>query len=520
MISSKRIDIIAILLIVLVLTLTVWSMISFEKYYDGHLVGTVDYSDLHSVTFTADDHYSNYSKYGVAKINLNGLSATSSSNNVKIDGSHINILGGGTYVLSGQLDNGTIIVDSGDNAEVRIVLNNASVTSDDFAPLYVKQAEKTVVSLVDGTVNTFTDGTTYNADKLEDGKPDAAIYSRDNLTINGNGTLIINGNYQDGIKSNDILKITEGTVKITAVDEGINANDYVAMLNAGVTVNSGGDAIKAEHEDDDKGFVALENTNVNITGTTDGIYASSALYINDGDYQLSVEEDALHGEQRVVLNPTTLNITKCLEGIEGAFVAINGGDITVVSYDDGINAVGLNSNGGFGSPMGMHKDTIEEEDVYLAINGGNITIETGGDGIDSNGTAVINGGTIYVYGPENSGNSSLDFEYGFVVNSGQVLAAGSSGMAEVPHAASKQKSLVFYLDDTYQRESSISIRDSNGNEIITGNSVKRFNWVCASTDLIKQDEVYSLVINDKTVAEVEASDTVNTYGSRVFGRWR
>ena len=520
MISSKRIDIIAILLIIIVLTLTVWAMLSFDKTYDGHIIGTIDYSDLHSVTFTADDHYSNYSENGVGKITLNGSNATSSSNNVKINGSHITILGGGTYVISGQLDNGTITVDSRDNAEVRIVLNDASVTSDDFAALYVKQAEKTVISLVEGTVNSITDGAMYNADKHEDGNPAAAIYSRDSLTVNGSGTLIVNGNYQDGIKSNDELKITESTVEVTAVDEGINANDYVAMLNADVTVNSGGDAIKAEHEDEDKGFVALENTNVDITGTTDGIYASSALYVSDGDFKISVEEDALHGEKRVVLNPDSINITKCLEGIEGAFVEINGGDITVVSYDDAINAVGPNSNGGFGRPMGMHKETITEEDVYLTINGGNITIETGGDGIDSNGAAVINGGAIYVYGPENSGNSSLDFEYGFVINGGQVLAAGSSGMAEIPHETSKQNSLVFYLDDTYQGESSISVCDSNDKELVSGNLVKRFDWLCVSSDSIKQGETYSLVINNETVAELEASDVVTTYGSRGFGRWR
>ena len=133
---------------------------------------------------------------------------------MKVEGADVTMMGGGVYVLSGTLDDGSIIVDSADSAVVRLVLNNASVTSADFSALYVKQAEKTVISLVEGTENSFTDGSSYNDAKLNDGKPDAAVYSCDSLTVNGKGTLTVNGNYRDGLKCNDVLKITDGILKI------------------------------------------------------------------------------------------------------------------------------------------------------------------------------------------------------------------------------------------------------------------------------------------------------------------
>ena len=222
-ISSKKINLIAILLTALALAFTVYAMTLPGEAVSGSVTGTVEYGEQHAVTYSDDDYYSNYAEGAIAKINLLGSAASSESKNVSITGSEITILGGGTYVLSGELTNGSIIVDSGDSAVVHLVLNGVSVTSEDFAAIYVKQAEKTVISTVYGTESHLADGSAYSAEKLEDGKPSAAVYSKDDLTINGGGTLVVTGNYEDGIKANDTLKITEGTLKVTAVDDGINA---------------------------------------------------------------------------------------------------------------------------------------------------------------------------------------------------------------------------------------------------------------------------------------------------------
>jgi len=597
MISSKKFDLIAIVLTALVLVGTVCAMFLPKDMLTGNATGVFNYGDLHTVTITEDDYYTDYAKSSPVKINLMGDYIEASSNNIKIDGSDITILGGGVYVLSGTLNDGTVIVDSEDGAEVRLVLNGVSITSSDFSAIDVRQSAKTVISLVEGTENILTDGSVYNEEKLGE-ETAAAIFSKDDLVINGNGNLTVNANSSDGIKANDSLKITGGNIKITSVDDGINANDYIAVLNTSITVNSGGDAIKCEHTEEDKGFIAFEESVMSVTSGGDGVYASSALYMNEtkadivsgggnenavikhgefggfsrfgannsstaddtpstkaikagtnivinggtfnldsaedaihsdkdvtinkGTFEILSGDDAVHAELNLVLEPEALNISKSYEGLEGAYITINGGDIRIVSNDDGINASGENSNGGTMMPPGMHggEEKTAEEDIWLTVNDGHIYIETSGDGFDSNGSAVINGGYLEIYGPENSGNGSIDVGdggYVLVMNGGCLLAAGSSGMAEHPTENSPQQSLTFYLNETHEAGSTIRISDSAGNEIISGASSKRFNWICISTPSLTEGETYTLFINETETASITANGGFASTGTRSGG---
>lgn len=596
MINSKKFDLIAILLTALVLVGIVCAMFLPKAAIMGHSTGAFTYSDLHTVNITDDDYYTTYTDAFVSKITLKGVSAETNSHNVEIDGSNVTILGGGVYVISGTLDDGSIVVDSADGAEVRLVLNGANITSSDFSAVYIKQSAKTVISLVPGTESSLTDGASYNELKLEEGKPSAAIYSKDDLVINGNGSLVVNGNYQDGIKANDVLKITEGNITITAKDDGINANDYIAALAVSLNITSGGDSVKCEYESEEKGFIAFEGTTLSFISEGDGISASSALYMNNtitnitsgggsqnadtrggmgggfggrggfgggqatttdtvstkaikagtnivinggnftldskddslhsdnnltiesGTFVISSGDDAIHAELNLVLNPESIDIIKCYEGLEGAYITINGGEINIISGDDAINASGENSNGGMGMMMGMHggEEKTSEEDIWLTVNGGHIYIETSGDGFDSNGSAVINGGYLEIYGPENSGNGSIDVGdggYVLIMNGGSLFAVGSSGMAEHPTDSSPQQSLTFYLDETYQAGKTISVIDSNGNEIISGNSNKKFNWICLSTESLTEGETYTLVIDGDEVSDITANGSFAQTGT-------
>lgn len=594
MINSKKFDLIAILLTALVLVGVVCAMFLPK----ATVTGEFEYSDLHTVNITDDDYYTTYTDAFVSKITLKGTSAETNSHNVEIDGSVVTILGGGVYVIAGTLDDGSIVVDSADGAEVRLVLNGANITSSDFSVLYIKQSAKTVISLVPGTESNLTDGAFYNETKLEDGKPTAALYSKDDLVINGSGSLAVNGNYQDGIKANDTLKITEGTITINAVDDGINTNDYIAALAANINVTSGGDSIKCKHENKEKGFVAFEGTILSLTSEGDGISASSALYMNNtitnitsgsgsqngsthsgmgggfggrggmggvqtvttdtvsakaikagtniiinggsfaldskddsihsdgnvtidgGMFEISSGDDAVHADLNLVLNPESMDITECYEGLEGAYVTINGGDISIISSDDGINATGENSaNSMGGGMMNMHRSEEKnaDEDIWLTVNGGHIYIETSGDGFDSNGSAVINGGFLEIYGPENDGNGSIDVGdggYVLIMNGGSMLAVGSSGMAEHPTENSPQQSLAFYLEETYSADSSISVIDSSGNEIISGTSNKKFNWICISTENIVESETYTLIVNGSEIMKITANGSFAFSGSK------
>lgn len=595
MISSRKINFIAILLIALVLIGTVCAMFLPNEVFTGNITGTIVYNDIHQISITDDDYYTNYADNTLSKITLNGTSAETKSHNVEITDGDVKILGGGVYVLSGELTDGSIIVDSDDGAEVRLILNGVAITSADFSSVYIKQAEKTVISLVPNTENILTDGASYNEEKSEDGKPTACLYSKDDLTINGTGKLTINANFKDGIKANDVLKITEGDITVNAADEGINANDYAAFMQANVNITSGGDAIKCEHEDADKGFVAFEGTSVLLKSSGDGVSASSAVFMNNAsatvtagggsanavirpggfgggrgmwnmgdtteadtpstkaikagteliinggsftldssddalhsDGNLSIEagmfniasgDDAIHAEVKLDLNPESIDITKCNEGLEGGYITVNGGNIKIVSADDGINAVGDGSNSGMGMTRGAMggEEKTSEEDIWLTLNGGHIYIETSGDGFDSNGSAVINGGYLEIYGPENSGNGSIDVGdggYVLIMNGGSLLAAGSSGMAEHPSESSPQQSLTFYLDEAYDSGSTIKITDSNGNEIISGTSGKKFNWICMSTETLIENETYTLLINGNKVSEITANGSFATVGTR------
>ncbi len=467
MISSKKVGLISIVLTALALIFAVLLLFNHQK----------PESDL----FTEDDYYTTYLQSGICKINLNGDTVDCTSKNVLFTDDGITFLAGGVYVLSGEYSKG-ITIDSSDDVAVRLVLNGVNITSE--IPLCVLQAEKVILSLVPNSENIFTDGDTRSDDSLT-----AALYSKDDLTINGSGSLVINANYADGIKANDQLKILGSTLIINAKDEAVNANDYIATKDAVFDIVSGGDGLKCEHEDSSLGFISLDSSSFKLSCGDDGISASSAVYVN-----------------------SDIDILKCIEGIEGKYVEINGGNINIISSDDGLNALGENQNE-FQMPMTMHKESISDEEIYLKINGGNIKIETGGDGLDSNGAAEINGGTVIVYGPENSGNSSLDFQYGLIINGGTVLAAGSAGMAELPSSASKQNSIVFYLDETYKN---VEIALS---EIVSDNCTKKFNWVCVSSPDIKTAEPYTLIIDGKEISTAVPEDVVTSVGNKSRSRF-
>lgn len=593
MISSKRFD----LIVVIITALTVIGMIAFIILpYDnvtGNFTGIRNYSDLHSVTFSEEDYFTAYSDGAAVKISLMGDGAECISGNVKISDGNVTILGTGTYVLEGELSGGSVTVDCESKGLVRLILNGVDIKSEDFSALYIKNAEKTVISLMPETANSLYDGEIYNAEKSENGKIDAALYAGDDLVINGSGTLSVTGNYCDGIKAKDTLKITEGKIKVAAKDDGINVNDFLTTLEAEISIETDeGDAIKCKHNKEEKGFVAMEGTVLWLNSGGDGISASSSVYLTDvnanitsgggseeaerkggfeffgrhnnsdaeeekstkavkagidmvinggkyildakddalhadndvtvtgGEFEISTGDDAVHADMNVVTAPDKMNISKCYEGIEGAYVTINDGEIKIVSDDDGINATGENAEDSGMMFGGSENEKTAAEDIWLTVNGGHICIETSGDGFDSNGSAVLNGGFLEIYGPEDNGNGSIDVGdggYVLLVNGGKMLAVGSSGMAEKPSEASNIKSVVFYLDKTYERGKSISLKDEKGTEIISGYSEKSFSWVCISTDELNEGEKYSLYANDECISEINVNGKVSVSGERNKG---
>ncbi len=577
MIGTKKAEILAVLLTVAATAILVAVMYMAKDNVKNDNV--ITYSDKHSITVAYEDSYVPAISQGtMVKLADNGIETD--GNSVFYQDGNVMILSEGIYTLSGKLK-GSIIVDIPNKGTVNIILDNVDVTSSKSAALYVLEAGKTVISLPEGTENTFSD--TENSSDVS-----AAIYSKDHIVINGSGKLTVNGNNADGIKSNDSFMLIGANIDVTGKDDGINVNDSILFDGGSVSITSQGDGIKCENESSAKGFIAADNTSFNINSKGDGIYASSAFYgsggnfdivtgegsenaetgnrgfffteedtdnnekstkavkagtfvdikggnyiidsqddgihsdgnlsISDGSFEISCGDDAIHGGTNVAVCPESINITKCREGIEGEYIHINGGNINIVSGDDGVNATGPNSQQNF---MPGGKSDYTEEEIYLFISQCDMTVVTDGDGLDSNGAARITGGKIRVYGPENGGNASLDYEYGLEINGGDVAAAGNSGMAEMPADTSEQSSISFYLDNEYKSNTEVVLKDNKGNEIVSFTPLKNFNWICVSNDKLTLGDTYILYVNGENVAQQEMTDNVTRYGEATgFGGMR
>ena len=270
------------------------------------------------------------------------------------DGQNVSITEAGVYVLSGSAKNVTVTVDAADDAKVQLVLDGVSVTNTDSPVIYVKNADKVFVTTQGD--NSLSVTGSFTADGSTN--TDAVIFSKDDLVLNGTGTLTISST-DNGITSKDDLKITGGTITIDCVSDAIEANDTIAIADGTVTVNSQKDGLHAEKESDD----------------TKGM-----IYICGGSLTVNAADDAVHATAIVQIDGGTLDLTAS-EGIESTYIQINGGTIKIAASDDGINA-------------GRKSSSYE---VAVEITNGDITINMGAgdtDGIDSNGNLYIGGGTV------------------------------------------------------------------------------------------------------------------------------
>ncbi len=223
-------------------------------------------------------------------ITLNGTTAVSSDSTVTVADGRISITVEGTYVISGTLTDGQIYVNVSDSEKVHLILNNASITCSFGPAIYIENADKTTITLADGTLNSLTDGTSYLLAEGE--KANACLYSKDDLSINGTGTLTVTGNYNNGIDTNNDLRIVSGTITVTAVNNAVKGNDSIAILDGIITVNAQNDGFKTDTEGEaEKGFFYMEGGTLDITASDDGIQAVTSILISGGSVTFHVLDD-------------------------------------------------------------------------------------------------------------------------------------------------------------------------------------------------------------------------------------
>lgn len=234
----------------------------------------------------ADDSKTDETKADETKADESETNETeNAASGVYISGNIITITKEGTYVLSGALSEGQIVVDA-DSAKVQLVLDNADITCASSAAIYVKNADKTFITLAEGSENILMNTAEYET--IDDNNIDAVIFSKDDLTLNGKGTLTINSEYGHGIVSKDDLKLVGGTYNITAENHALSGKDSVRIAEGTYNLTSGKDGIHSENADDDeKGFVYIASGDFTIESTGDGIDASYVVQIDDGAFDIT-----------------------------------------------------------------------------------------------------------------------------------------------------------------------------------------------------------------------------------------
>ena len=440
------------------------------------------------------------------------LSNPTATDGVTVSDGVITITKAGNYKLTGTYE-GQIKVEAADSDMVRLILNNATITNSTGAAINVVEADEVVIYTASGTTNTVSDGSSYS--DTASGSPDAAIYSKSDLTLAGEGTLKVEGKYEEGIHTSDGLVIASGTLEVNAANTGIKGKDYVDILDGTVTVTASQDGIKATNNtDDNRGWVRLSGGTVNISADDDGFKAERVLEISGG----------------------TLNITQANEGIEGQYINILDGTVNVTSSDDGINASysttststesaststtqtaqrnqaaqgntgqGNAAQGGQPPAGGGAGGTFEVVDATINISGGTVTVNAKGDGIDSNGTATLSGGTVIVYGPFTGGNTSLDTNGDLLLNGATVTAANSGDMFEAPSTNSTSGYLKISNVSNLSAGTTVQVTDSSGNVVanykVTNSSTA---LILVSSSKITKGESYTVYT---TTDSVDASST-------------
>jgi len=656
------------------------------------------------VNYEEDDYYTSWNENEVTQINL-GESIEVNGLGVSVQDSILTISSGGTYIISGTLADGQIIVNSDTKDTVRLVLNGAKITSSNSVPIYIKDAGKVVVSLEEGTENMLVDGESYILETDGD-EPDATLFSKADLTINGTGTLTIDANYKDAIASKDTLKIVEGNIIVDAADDGIRGKDLVAIKDGNVTITAAGDGIKSTNmQDQGMGFVCIENGVFNITvqkdaiqaetdleivdgtfnlitgggsengenhmdtmmtpggmnfqqgggtGTNgqtmpempsgevpadrptdmpeipsgevpadrptdmpalpngeaptdtstipsgevpadrptdmpalpngevpteestvpsgetsvvqsgesettvgslqesantsstessdtatdeestsskaikagknivinsgeftidsadDAIHGGEIVEINNGNFNITTGDDGIHSDLELVINNGIINIIKSYEGLEGEKITVQAGEIYVKASDDGINAAESTGTENSTGDLVFSKGTAE-----LIINGGYLYVDADGDGLDSNGSIVVNDGTVIVNGPTNGANGALDYDTTCNVNGGTFITAGSSQMAQAISNSSTQNAVNITFPMTQEIGQNVSILDEEGNVVAAFTPSKAFQTVLISSPAFEEGKTYTYAYGG--TAEGKVTDGLSQDGTYTNG---
>lgn len=422
-------------------------------------------------TYTYSDYEldDSYDEGSAALITLSGDSAESNGTGVTISGSTVTISREGCYILRGELTDGQIIVDAGDTDQVQLVLDGVSIACSDSSPILVRNADKVKVTLAADSENTLTDGASYAEN---DDNPDAALFSKDDLILNGSGTLTATGNYKHGIAGNDDLVITGGIYNVTSVSHALRGNDSVCILDGTFNLTSEKDGIQASNiEDADKGWIQIDGGTYTITSSGDGIQAETDLTINGGDFTILNGGGAENGPDHTdsmmfggggggrmpggAQPPEMSGDTQTADGAaQPPEMAEPPADSTAqppelpsettdgTTTDSPEMTIGESGDFSFDPAMGFDWDEFDDTSAddsdttvstkglkagqNLTINGGSFDIDSADDAVHSNYSISIHDGSFTI----RTGDDGMHGDAYLTISGGTVIVFGSEGGAD------------------------------------------------------------------------------------------
>lgn len=354
--------------------------------------GTFSSADM----FTERDLAGTYEESGAVYVTLSDDGITGETDGVVIDGQTVTITEEGTYVFSGTLSEGQIVVDA-DDAKVQIVLDNVDITCATNAAVYVKRADKVFVTLAEGSQNTLRNTDEYVV--IDDNNIDAVIFSKSDLTLNGTGSLTIVSAEGHGIVSKDDLKITGGTYDITAAGHALSGKDSVRIADGTFVLTAGKDGIHSENEDnEEKGYIYIADGDFTITSDGDGMDASNIVQIEDGTFDITAGGGAANSQKTHESD---------MPGGPGGGMPQNGekpdGEIMpqdTTTDESGTSTKGIKADGDMYLKGGTYQIDSADDSIHsnanITIADGTYTLATGDDGVHADDALIVNGGTITV----------------------------------------------------------------------------------------------------------------------------
>ena len=555
----------------------VLAMVIAVVFMNGEKLGLEKLVNEDRETYEATEYFTS-NDLNSAEIDFaDAVKVTLTDEKVSIDGNGayvlndtVRIVKSGYYSVSGSTDRYQIVVDAEDYSKVWIELNGVTVTCSDDACLQVEKADKVFLVLAEGAENIFESGSEYSESAVENGH-DGAIFSREDLTITGSGTLKVTAGYQHGIVSNDDLVITGGDITVDAAADGLHANDSVKIANANLTVKAGDEGIQADEENC---ILYVESGALSITSEEDALKSAGDITVKGGNITINAGDDGIRSETAVYIHDGTITINQCYEGIEAVAVEIYGGDITIYPEDDGINANGGSGDffgGGFGPQMGSEQngheqpsvteegeqpsfdpgnmpaempenstdtedmassvseteESEESADTYILIAGGKITIvsETAvdADGLDSNGDVIITGGEIHVSLTGGGTNNAIDYgsESGgtAMISGGTLVASGSYNMAESFDSSSEQVSIMYNISSGAEAGTEVTVTAEDGTVVMQETIPCSFTSIILSCPQLTVGGTYTISFDDmeETITIEEVSASYGDAQSSMFG---